>query len=50
MKGFSSHSSTYYMVVTSSLTGSARAAQGKKSRDKAKRRNHNGEMTLICCM
>ena len=50
MKGFSSHSSAYYIAVTSSLTGSARAAKGKKSRDKANSRNHNGEIILIFCI
>ena len=50
MKGFSSHSSAYYLAVTSSLTGSARAAKGRKSRDKANGRNHKGEMILVCCI
>lgn len=49
MKSFSSHSRAYYAAVTSSLTESARIAQGKKSRDKADSRNHTGEIILVCC-
>lgn len=48
MKGFSSHSSTYYNAATHSRAGSARAAKGRET-DKAKSRNHNREISEICC-